>query len=352
MFDLNQSDVFIYSALLIAIAVSCLAVFLAIKISRRLGLVNNSIDQAKDHPVLATPLAGGIALGIALVILSFVFNYWKNPQFSWILIGALIILISGLLEDAHSRFKIPKLAIQLAAGSAVFFSGSYIHLFEGTSLFAGSSAGVYQVLDFLLTLVWVICITNIMNLIDNMDGLAVSLCGITSVFFAIGLIIANQQSFAQFMLCLSGICIVLFIFNMRPALLHMGNSGAMTLGYLLSVFAILYNPLGRSQTASMFLPVLMFGVPVFDSLLIIFSRFRRHQPFFTGGTDHTIHRLVRMGLEPARALTLMVFAAFVLDCLAFVALSLPPKYGYFVFAAYLLSGISLFFYLDRRSFWV
>lgn len=351
MMAIDEPGMFIYIVLLIAIAVSGLAAPLAMWITRRTGIVSFTSDQSETSRGSSVPLAGGITLFIALAVLSIVFKFWSDAQFSRILIGALIIFLSGLLEDVRSSFRIPKILAQLAAGAALILSGSYIHFFKSFSLLADSSAGIYQVFDFAVTLVWVIVVTNMINLVDTMDGLSISLSTITFGFLAVGFLMSNQLSMAQFVLCLFGICTVLLFWNVLPARLNLGNSGSLMLGYLLSIFAILYTPQTQSVIASTFLPVLLVGVPVFDTLLVMVSRMRRQLAVFKPQADHINHRLIRMGLDDGRAVLLIVFTAFVLDCVAFAALSLPSKYGYMIFAGYLLAGSGLFFYLDRRSFW-
>lgn len=351
MIAIGQPDTSIYIVILIAIAISGVAAPLAMWITRRAGMVNLISGQSEAGSVRPVPLAGGITLAIALVVLGVIFKFWSDPQLSRILIGALIIVVSGALEDARSSYRIPKIIAQLAAGAALILSGSYIHFFKALSLLSAGSAGIYQVLDFSLTLAWVIIVTNMMNMVDTMEGLSVNLCVLTFGFLAVGFLVSNQLPSAQFVLCLFGICIVLMLLNIFPAKQYLGNSGSLTLGYLLSIFTILYIPLTNSQIASTFLPVLLLGVPVFDTLLVIISRMRRRLPVFKPQTDHINHRLIQMGLGTGRTVLLIVFAAFVLDCVAFAALSLPSNYSYVIVAGFLLVGTGLFFYLDRRSFW-
>ncbi len=129
--------------------------------------------------------------------------------------------------------------------------------------------------------------------------------------------------------------------------MFLGDSGAQTLGFLLSVLAIYYNPIDSFQASSYLVPILLVGVPIFDTTLVTISRMRRRTPFYKGNRDHTYHRLVALGLDPSRAVYTMHLAALVLDCMAFIAVSLPPIWANGVLVMALLMGAGFIVFFEK-----
>jgi UDP-GlcNAc:undecaprenyl-phosphate GlcNAc-1-phosphate transferase len=146
---------------------------------------------------------------------------------------------------------------------------------------------------------------------------------------------------------LLGICGGLYFYNISPARLFMGDSGAQTLGFLLAAAGILFTPPVRPQWSSWFVPILLLGIPIFDATLVVFSRLRRRKRVYTAGHDHTYHRLVALGLESKRAVLAMQVGAVLLGCMAFIALQMEPLYANIVFGSICLIGLILVVLLDK-----
>jgi UDP-GlcNAc:undecaprenyl-phosphate GlcNAc-1-phosphate transferase len=192
-------------------------------------------------------------------------------------------------------------------------------------------------------------ITNAFNLTDSMAGLSVGLSGWALAFFTLATFDSGQLSLSLFSALLLGICLGISYFNRHPAKLFLGDSGAQTLGFFLAAIGMLYTPVGAYQTSSWFVPILLVGVPIFDTSLVFFSRLRRKQAFYQSGRDHTYHRLVKRGMDSGRAVMTMHFAALILECVAFVAVSLAPLQANAVFFACILAGIIFYFILDMKG---
>jgi UDP-GlcNAc:undecaprenyl-phosphate GlcNAc-1-phosphate transferase len=158
--------------------------------------------------------------------------------------------------------------------------------------------------------------------------------------------VSGQLELTTWAAVLAGIGIALYFWNSPPARYFLGDSGAQTLGFLLAIIALLYNPVNKDQASSWFAPILILGVPIFDTSLVVFSRLRRHIPPFEGNRDHTYHRLVRGGMNSARAVSLLHIVALSLDGIALFALSLQPLYANLIFAGCLIAGGTLISYLD------
>jgi UDP-GlcNAc:undecaprenyl-phosphate GlcNAc-1-phosphate transferase len=195
----------------------------------------------------------------------------------------------------------------------------------------------------------VVGITNAFNFIDSMDGLAVGVSGIAIAFLILVTLGSTQTSLLRLMTLMIGTCVGLFFYNITPARLFLGDSGAQTLGFLLAAIGILFTPVHFPQASSWFLPILILGVAIFDTCLVVFSRLRRGLPIYQAGHDHTYHRLVALGLDSTRAVAVMHMVAIALGCIAFIALNLQPVYANVLFVLVFVAGLIAFFYLDSRN---
>ncbi len=336
----------LYLAIVCAILVTAFTGWLGIRIARRLKLIDMPGAAPHKKHAAPTPLAGGIILMLSLAVLLPAFGLLNTRQFLGTLLGALVIFGFGLLDDLKIMRPLPKLAGQLIAGALLILTGNFIRIFENPSFQWSGTGFAFQALDIALTLFWVVGITNAFNLIDSMDGLCVSVSGLSFGFFILGSLGSNQGTLALFSALLLGICLVILALNTKPSHIFLGDSGAQTFGFLIASAAILYNPLAKLQLSSWFLPILLASVPIFDTTLVFFSRMRRGKPFYQSGCDHTYHRLVARGLDPNHAVLVMVMTALFVDCLAFVALELPALPANLIFLGCLIAYGAAFFVLD------
>jgi UDP-GlcNAc:undecaprenyl-phosphate/decaprenyl-phosphate GlcNAc-1-phosphate transferase len=320
---------------------------LSIWLARRIGLLDIPGSAAHKQHSRTTPLAGGIALALSLVVLVLVFGL-VNREISPLLIAALIIFIFGLWDDAKGLGAAVKLAGQLLASILLIASDVSVHFLEGLSI-PFLSGNLLIVLDWIITIFWFVGITNAFNLIDSMDGLAVGIAGIAFAFFMIMALVAQQTYLAIFSACLLGVCIGLFAFNTSPARLFLGDSGAQTLGFTLAAVAMIYTPHNLPQASSWFVPIFVLGIPIFDTTMVVASRLIHHKPIFHADRTHTYHRLIALGLDPQRAVFAIHLMTLVLDFLAFIALSLPPLQSTLIFCSVILVGVAALIFLERKS---
>jgi UDP-GlcNAc:undecaprenyl-phosphate/decaprenyl-phosphate GlcNAc-1-phosphate transferase len=345
------SAVFMFEAILGGLLVTMVTGWLAIKIARRFGIMDYPGTAPHKQHKNPTPLAGGIALMLSLLVLSIVPGVWNIPGLGKIIIPVALIFGLGLWDDIRCVRAFTKLGVQIVATIILIMSGIYIQIFQTNTFFFGGTGKVFLLMDYALTLVWVVGVTNAFNLVDSMDGLGTGLSAWAFAFFMLATYVSQQYTLSILSALLLGICIGLYFFNASPARLFLGDSGDQTLGFLMATLAILYNPLDAMQASSWFVPILLVGVPIFDTALVFFSRLRRKQPFYQAGTDHTYHRLVAWGLDCGRAVLVMQFAALILECAAFIAVSLPPFQANLVFAFCIVAGIVCIFILDARKRW-
>ena len=320
---------------------------LAIWIAKRMGLLDIPGSAAHKRHTLTTPLAGGIALVLSLIVLVLIFHL-VGKDISPLLVAIFIIFLFGLWDDAKGLGAPVKLVGQMLASILLIASDVSVHFLEGLSI-PFLSGNLLTVLDWGVTILWFVGITNAFNLIDSMDGLAVGIAGIAFAFFMIMALVAQQTNLAVFSACLLGICIGLYAFNVSPARLFLGDSGAQALGFTLAAVAMIYTPHNLPQASSWFVPIFVLGIPIFDTTLVVASRLLRHKPVFHADRTHTYHRLVAAGLDPQRAVFAIHLTSLVLNFLAFIALSLPPAQSTLIFCSGVLAGVALLFLLGRKN---
>ena len=337
-----------FLAILSGILITLAAGFAAIKVSFRIGLVDVPDSAPHKKHKYITPLAGGITLMLALVALTLLFNLWEYAWWLGICVAAAVIFGFGLWDDLRMLPAWVKLIGQIAAGVILIVSGTSISMME--KLGAGILPSVVLGwIDYGITIFWVVMITNAFNLVDSMDGLVAGLTSSAFAAFMLAAVDSRQMELAGVCALLFGVCFGLNFLNAPPARLFLGDSGAQTLGFILAVVAILYNPLDRLQSSSWFMPILLVAVPLFDTALVTFSRLRRRQKFYKAGRDHSFHRLVALGLDSNRAVMLMNLVAILLESLAFVTVMLPSVWANVVFFAALGIGLIALLWLDQSK---
>jgi len=311
---------------------------LAIRTAVRFGLIdqpNSSPHKIHQYPV---PKAGGLALGLVIVLLSLLSGNLQSEVIRAILLASVVIFLFGLWDDARRLSLGWKLVGQLLGTAMLIVQGVYIRML-----------GDQMVLNIALTLIWTIGITNAFNLVDSMDGLALGLAAIASAFFMLVTVDAGQTSLSLLSAITLGSSIGLLYFNALPARTFLGDSGAQFLGFMLASLAIAYTPPSLPQPSSWFVPILLLSIPIFDTSLVVLSRVRQNKAFYQASLDHTYHRLINLGWPPARAVLTMHLGAIVSGCLAFVALPLPPLWANSIFVMALLVGLMIILWLDRKE---
>jgi UDP-GlcNAc:undecaprenyl-phosphate GlcNAc-1-phosphate transferase len=242
---------------------------------------------------------GGIAIYLAFVIGCFIFAPDLSRAYP-ILIAATLLFGVGIVDDTRQLKPYIKLVMQVVAASIVVFSGLRLPGMILTNWGA----------DF-LTIFWLVAITNAINLLDNMDGLAGGISLIACAFLAITFLANGQAAEAALPLILAGAVVGFLWFNFNPASIFMGDCGSMFLGFALSGIALLSDfGQARNLVSVLATPVLILTIPIFDTLVVAVTRKMSGCPVSRGGRDHTSHRLVALGMSERRAtLLLYLFAA-------------------------------------------
>ena len=350
--DLQVSSIsFIFEFVLVSSLLTALLAWGSIKLANRIGLVDlpNSAPHKKHRS--PTPIAGGIAIYGSLLLTAFWSGIYRDPSVMGIYLASLPVFIFGLWDDFKEISPLLKLLGQSIAVVILISFGVSIKVFESPEFLFSFPGDINIYLDWLLTFLWIIGITNAFNFVDSMDGLAVGLAGMATTFFILVTLDAGQLLLSQQSALLLGACIGLFIFNSPPAKLFLGDSGAQTLGIFLGVIAIAYRPEDAFQSSSWVVPIMLLGVPLFDMVLVVISRLRRRKPVYSAARDHTYHRLVALGWTSGKAVLGMQIVSLLLGCLAFVVLTRPPLIANGIFIVIVILAVFALVYLDDRKRW-
>ena len=316
--------------------------------AERLGIMDIPGSAPHKQHARPTPLAGGILMIVMLFVLAIVYRSSLNRDMLAVLIGALIIFLFGIWDDYKGLAAGPKLFGQLIASFVLISFGVQVRFI--TVLFGAETLSpiLAQTLNILITLFWLVGITNSMNMIDSMDGIVAGLGAIASAFFMGAASLAGQPILALWAAGLLGISLGLYFWNGLAVRFFLGDSGAQTMGFLLASFGILYNPLNRNPESSWIVPIMLLGVPIFDTSLVVLSRLRRGQSIGSGRRDHTYHRFIMLGMQPRYAVFSVHIMALVINSLAFLTFYLNPVTALLFFFGAILGGVVFLLWLERK----
>lgn len=331
----NLSEVFI---VILTATISALVIGpMMIRLAQRIHLVD--MPGAAPHKThqMDTPIAGGLVILVSLMITLGILRLQLSNEVRGILLGALVMMLWGLLDDRFNLRPSFKIFGQLLAALIIISFGVQVHITK------------IDWLDLLITLFWFIGITNAFNFVDSMDGLAVGLAGIASAFFMLVTLDSAQPELAFLSAAFLGTMIGCFFYNAPPARMFLGDSGSLTLGFALAAIGIAYTPAqaGLPQGVSWFTPILVLGVPIFDMVLVVISRLRKRKPIYLANTDHVYHRLVRLGFKPNRAVAAMQVTSILLGLIAFVALDMDVFAANLIFLVVVVIALIILFMFEK-----
>ncbi|MFH1202391.1 MAG: MraY family glycosyltransferase [Candidatus Omnitrophota bacterium] len=243
------------------------------------------------------PLIGGITMGISFLVACLIVLrlYGGLPQKTWGMIAASFIMLAfGIIDDWKELSILAKFTVQIIAASLLVLSGTRTQIVN-----IGNTANI------IITFLWLLGISNAFNHLDIMDGLAAGAAIIVSCSFLTISILNNDIQNAILSLALSGVILSLLIYNLPPAKIYMGNAGSHFLGFILAAYAlaISYAPLERK--AALFSPLLILGLPIFDTAFLILVRIMRKKLPFKKSNDHLALLFLAAGYSKKRILWIM-----------------------------------------------
>lgn len=262
----------------------------------------------------------------------------RLPELGVIFGCSMLLLAVGLYDDMRGMSPLPKLCLQILAGVLVAAGGIRLTAFVP-----------WTWAHYLMTIGWVVVITNSINLLDNMDGLSSGVAAITSGAFALVALQGGQWFVALFLLALVGSLLGFLWYNYHPASIFMGDAGSLNIGFLLAVLTIkgtYYQPGAAAHTV--LLPLMVLAIPLFDTTSVILLRIRLGKPIYIGDTNHVSHRLVRMGMSVPRAV-LTIYLMTLITSTAAVLLPRLDGLGAWLIGMQTLLTLLLVATLERES---
>jgi UDP-GlcNAc:undecaprenyl-phosphate GlcNAc-1-phosphate transferase len=248
------------------------------------------------------PRLGGLAIFLGASVGYMVCGLY-DERITGIITGAFIIILTGVLDDMYELKARTKLIGQLAAAGAVIYTGLTIDFLTIPFIFDRFNLGW---LSIPITLLWIIGITNAINLIDGLDGLAAGISSIAFATLAVMAGLAGKELILALSLILLASTLGFLFYNFHPAKIFMGDTGALFLGYCIAVFSLL--GLYKSVTLFSFvIPIIILGVPIFDTAFAIIRRILNKQPISAPDKSHLHHRLLARGISH-RNTVLLIYA--------------------------------------------
>lgn len=247
-------------------------------------------ERWHKHP---TALLGGISIYLASAIPALLVKIPDN-RILGLFIGSSFLFLVGLADDKFHLKPYTKLTCQIIAGCLAIAFGIVLGLPNE------------QFISIPLTLLWIVAVTNSFNLLDNIDGLAAGIAGISGFMLFLSSVIFSTNPLGAYGLIISGAAFGFLPYNFNPAKIFMGDSGSMFLGFSLAIISAMETHRHISGLlSSLIIPVLILSVPLFDTLFVIALRKLQGRRVFEGGKDHTSHHLVTIGFSQRKTVVLL-----------------------------------------------
>lgn len=303
-------------AFLLALLISLMSTPLSARLARRLGAMHQ--PRQRDVHLSPIPRLGGcaIALGVSAPIAALLWidrGVAVTVQREWLLavgllVGGAINVALGCADDVWGLRAIFKLLGQVLAASVAFAAGSVI---GGISLPLVGDLEL-GVLAYPVTILWIVGITNAVNLIDGLDGLAGGVVFFAGTTILVVALLQNHVLLALVMACVLGAVLGFLVFNVYPARVFMGDSGSYFLGYVLAVTSLVGATNKATTTVALLAPIVALGLPIFDTTFAMLRRWVGGRPLFAADRGHVHHRLLAMGFTQRRAVLVLYLVSVVL----------------------------------------
>lgn len=322
-----------FFAFSVALALSFAATPVVKLFAKKVGAIDVPRDDRRMHKV-PVPRLGGLAIFLGFLI-SFLLFGRIDTQTKSILLGAVLIVLLGVIDDIHPLKPLVKFAGQIAAALIPIFSGVVVRTIMNP--FSESGLISLGVLAIPFTLVWVVGVTNAVNMIDGLDGLAVGVSSIASITVFTIAVLVSEGYIAVAMAALAGACIGFMPYNMNPAKIFMGDTGSMFLGYILATISI--QGLFKFYVGISFaVPFIILGLPIFDTSFAIIRRLLKGQSPMHADRGHVHHRLIDMGFDQKQSVAILYMLSAVLG-LAAVVLATSGEVKIIILAVAILAAV-------------
>ncbi|MBQ7171566.1 MAG: undecaprenyl/decaprenyl-phosphate alpha-N-acetylglucosaminyl 1-phosphate transferase [Clostridia bacterium] len=331
-----------------AVLCAALLTFSATPAVRVLAFRINAVDRPRPRDKRrmhrrTVPRIGGLAMFFSFLIVTVAFCDF-SPLLASLLLGGMLLVALGIVDDVVSLKAWVKALVQLGVSFIPVLFGLRINFF---SWFGGQiGLGVFSVP---VTVFWIMALTNAINLIDGLDGLACGVSAISSLSMTVVTILNGDPVSALFCAILAGTCAGFLPFNSNPAKIEMGDTGALFLGYTMAVLSV--SGLFKVHAAiSILIPLSVFGLPLFDTFFAVVRRLARGQSPFKPDRGHLHHRLVEMGFGHRQSVKILYAISGILGVAAVLLTedSLLPALILFA-AAFVLVLVTYFIMKNEKT---
>lgn len=311
----------------------------------RIGAVDRpGIRTVHERP---TPRIGGVAIFVSTMTLVITVIFLNNAigdafravqvQLILLLSSATLVFVIGLADDLKGLSARSKFLLELLVATVLCFGGlriSMITLADGWTLSLGRWG-------YALTILWIVGITNAVNLSDGLDGLAAGICSIACGVIALFAFLSGNVIMGVFMLALLGSLCGFLVFNFHPAKVFMGDCGSLFLGFIIAASSVMCT-MKSAALVGLALPALALGVPIFDTLFSMLRRFLERQSLFAPDRNHFHHHLLELGLNQRRAVLITYMVTLLATGLGLLMLTSNDIHSLFVFGGVLLLIVFVF----------
>jgi len=308
-----------------AIAVAALVAFVATPVVKSMAFRVGAVDVPKDarrmhkHPI---PRMGGLAIFLGFVLAMLIFvpltsGGMLNTPIKGMLLGAIIIVILGVFDDIYDLPAKFKFLVQIVAAIVAVASGNLIDVISNPNVFSQDPWLELGLLAYPVTVIWIVAVTNAVNLIDGLDGLACGVSTISSMTMLVIALLVAEVDVAVMMGALAGACLGFLPYNLNPAKIFMGDTGSTFLGFILATVSV-QGMFKMYTIISFVVPFLMLGLPIFDTCFAFARRIAHGQSPMHPDRSHVHHRLIDMGFSQKQAVGILYVISAILGLSAVV----------------------------------
>jgi len=341
----------LYLSIIIAVAIALVVSFAATPavkwFAHRAGAIDIPKDSRRVHksPI---PRLGGLAIFIGF-ILSVVFTAEIDEQIRGVLIGSVVIVILGVIDDIFTLRAYIKFLVQIGAAIIAVYHGVVIEIFSNPFALDGTGAQFVSLGYFAIpiTIIWIVGITNSVNLIDGLDGLAVGVSTISAAVMLVIALVVSYPNVAIIMAALAGACIGFLPYNFNPAKIFMGDTGSLLLGYLLATVSII-GLFKFYAVISFAAPLLVLALPLIDTSFAFFRRLFKGQNPMSPDRGHFHHRLIDMGLSQKQAVIILYVVSGFLGLIA-VVITTGDQMRWLILLTAVIIAIAVIFFVFRGT---
>lgn len=326
----------IMAALVAALLISFIATPVVKSLAEKMGAIDVPKDNRRmhNHPI---PRMGGMAIFLGFLLSALIFVPMSTPM-RGMLLGGVIIVILGIFDDIYALPALPKLIVQIVAALVAVLHGNVIQVISNPNLLSDNPYWSLGIWAIPVSVVWIVAITNAVNLIDGLDGLAVGVATISSLTMLVIAMLVSENVVALTMAALAGGCIGFMPYNTNPAKIFMGDTGSTFLGFVLATVSI--QGLFKFYTIISFaVPFLMLGLPLFDTCFAILRRLSKGQNPMAPDRSHVHHRLIDMGFSQKQAVGILYVVSAILGLSAVVLTTSGALKAMVLLCALCLAGI-------------